>query len=83
MVSRAVAPLKDLWNWSKPLIKKVKSNLPEKKQEANYLPGLICLKGGDLAEEIQDSNTRPHVLPIKKIFDEPFFDEKYLLYVKK
>lgn len=83
VVSRAVAPLKDLWNWSKPLIKKVKSNLPEKKQEANYLPGLICLKGGDLAEEIQDSNTRPHVLPIKKIFDEPFFDEKYLLYVKK
>lgn len=83
VVSRAVAPLRDLWKWSKPLIKKAKTNLPEKKLEANYLPGLICLKGGDLAAEIQESDTRPNILPIKGIFDELFFDEKYLLYVKK
>ncbi len=35
VVSRAVAPLKDLWHWSKPLLKK--------RDQPN---GLICLKGG-------------------------------------
>src|SRR6188472_3591732 len=42
VVSRAVAPLKDLWRWSKPLLKK--GNTRE------FHNGLICLKGGDLAQ---------------------------------
>ncbi|HMR82130.1 MAG TPA: 16S rRNA (guanine(527)-N(7))-methyltransferase RsmG [Niabella sp.] len=79
VISRAVAPLKDLWNWSKPLIQK--SNT-ERSNDAPA-PGLICLKGGDLAKEIQESGTRPYVTPIKDIFEEPFFEEKYILYVPK
>lgn len=79
VISRAVAPLKDLWHWSKPLIKK--SNT-ERSNDAPA-PGLICLKGGDLAKEIQESGTRPYATPIKDIFDEPFFEEKYVLYVPK
>src|SRR6478672_4105240 len=43
-VSRAVAPLKDLWTWSKPLLKNPKSKIPDPESS----PGLICLKGGDL-----------------------------------
>ncbi|MES2429453.1 MAG: 16S rRNA (guanine(527)-N(7))-methyltransferase RsmG [Bacteroidota bacterium] len=70
VISRAVAPLKDLWFWSKPLLKKGVSP-----------GGLICLKGGDLAKEIQESNCKPRVWEIEKIFDEPFFKEKYLLNV--
>ncbi len=70
VVTRAVAPLKDLWHWSKPLLKKGK--LPN---------GLICLKGGDLAQEIAESNCRPRVWELKDIFDEPFFKEKILLQV--
>ena len=70
VVSRAVAPLKDLWYWSKPLLKKGKS--PN---------GLICLKGGDLAKEISESNCKPRVWEIEKIFAEPFFKEKFLLHV--
>lgn len=70
VVSRAVAPLKDLWRWSKPLLKKgVAPN------------GLICLKGGDLTKEIADSLCRPRVWEIEKIFEEPFFSEKFLLHV--
>ncbi len=70
VVSRAVAPLKDLWRWSKPLLKKGQS--PN---------GLICLKGGDLTKEISESTCRPRVWEIEKIFVEPFFKEKFLLHV--
>jgi 16S rRNA (guanine527-N7)-methyltransferase len=75
VVSRAVAPLKDLWRWSKPLLKKVRPD------NTNDAPGLICLKGGDLAAEISESNCRPRVEEIYEIFNEDFFKEKYLLYV--
>jgi 16S rRNA (guanine527-N7)-methyltransferase len=75
VVSRAVAPLKDLWYWSKPLLKKKPVDQPKK------ITGLICLKGGDLSKEISESMTRPKIWPVDKIFEEEFFKEKYLLYV--
>lgn len=120
VVSRAVAPLKDLWRWSKPLLKskesgvrsresgvgsqKIKDRSPEagvRRREAvsspdndseftthdsrltTYSPGLICLKGGDLAVEIQESNTRPRLMEIKEIFKEGFFKDKFILYVPR
>lgn len=75
VISRAVAPLKDLWYWSKPLLKKRPIDHPKK------LSGLICLKGGDLSAEISESRLRPRVWEINKIFSEEFFNEKYILYV--
>lgn len=77
VVSRAVAPLGDLWRWSRPLIRKNKDS-----EDPN---GLICLKGGDLSKEIHESGCKPFVWEVEKIFPEPFFQEKYLLYqpVKK
>ncbi|HXL58877.1 MAG TPA: 16S rRNA (guanine(527)-N(7))-methyltransferase RsmG [Chitinophagaceae bacterium] len=72
-VSRAVAPLKDLWKWSKPLLKKGNGQeLPD---------GLISLKGGDLAQEIYESGLRPRMIAIEEIFEEESFKEKYLLHV--
>lgn len=76
VVSRAVAPLKDLWYWSKPLLKKRPIDQPKK------ISGLICLKGGDLSKEISESGLRPTAWEIKKIFEEEFFKEKYILYVR-
>ncbi|MDQ2720762.1 MAG: 16S rRNA (guanine(527)-N(7))-methyltransferase RsmG [Bacteroidota bacterium] len=73
VVSRAVASLKDLWYWSKPLLKKKPINQPKK------LTGLICLKGGDLSKEIAESSCRPKVWEIEKIFEDEFFKEKYIL----
>ena len=75
VVSRAVAPLKELYYWSKPLLTKKPVNEPKR------INGLICLKGGDLAREIAESNTRPRIWGIDTIFDELFFKEKYILYV--
>jgi len=72
-VSRAVAPLKDLWRWAKPLLKKG--------NEATFSNGLVCLKGGDLAQEIYESNLKPNVVRISELFKEPYFEEKFLLHV--
>lgn len=83
-VSRAVAPLKDLWKWSKPLLKgsgyKIRDTGGE---EIIFKPGLICLKGGDLAQEISDSGVRPKMIQISSLFKEDYFLEKYMLYVRK
>jgi len=84
-MSRAVAPLKDLWKWSKPLIRRnvpaAKDNNNRQAATGNHQSGLICLKGGDLAQEISESGTRPHVMDISEIFPEEYFKEKYILYV--
>lgn len=80
VVSRAVAPLKELWRWSKPLLKKGSAN---SKDEFSQHPGLICLKGGDLALEIQESGTRPRLMEIKEIFEEEFFQDKFIVYVPR
>jgi 16S rRNA (guanine527-N7)-methyltransferase len=74
VISRAVAPLKDLWRWSKPLLKKNKDV-----QQPN---GLICLKGGDLTQEIFESGCKPMVWSIEQRFPLEFFKEKYMLYVR-
>jgi len=73
VVSRAVAPLKDLHTWAKPLLKK-----PSPQPTPN---GLICLKGGDLSAEIAESNTHPRIMELSEIFDREYFKEKYLLHV--
>ncbi len=77
VISRAVAPLGELWQWSKPLLRKNKG-----REEHPGIPnGLICLKGGDLAREISGSGCKPSIWDIETIFPEPYFKEKYLLYV--
>lgn len=80
-VSRAVAPLKDLLRWSKPLLKNSRFVIKSSENEEEvYRSGLICLKGGDLAQEISESNARPKSIEINHLFDEEYFKEKYLLY---
>jgi len=84
-ISRAVAPLKDLWQWSRLLLRKKPAgeglalHAPER---VIIPPGLICLKGGDLVKEIADSGTRPAIIKIHNIFQEAFFADKYILYVR-
>ena len=77
-VSRAVAPLKELIKWSRPLIKN--SSGKATVNGISVAGGLICLKGGDLSQEIHDSGVNPRIMEINSIFNEPFFEEKYILY---
>lgn len=75
-VSRAVAPLGELWGW-------IRNSLRKGRMSDEFANGLICLKGGDLTEEIRQSGLRPHLFPVIDIFDEPSFDTKYVVYVPR
>lgn len=76
-VSRATAPLDHLWNWHR-------RNATSIAHEPGEWPtGLICLKGGDLADEIasvESPSTRVTVEPVG--FQEPFFSDKYVVTVR-
>jgi 16S rRNA (guanine527-N7)-methyltransferase len=77
-VSRAVAPLGELWKWINPVIRKG--------QKSEELPnGLVCLKGGDLGKEIEESGLKKVVRAwsVHNIFPEPAFEEKYVIYVPR
>lgn len=74
VVSRAVMRLDELL----PLIKK---NV-KKESKNGYPNGLICLKGGDLTSETSRIKNQPIEEDLKKMFDEPFFDTKKLVYVQ-
>lgn len=88
VVSRAVAPLKELWRWSRPLLRKkdestqmTDDSLTAVNRQRSTVNGLICLKGGDLAQEISESGTRPRVMEIYDIFPETYFKEKFIVYL--
>lgn len=77
VVNRAVEPLFDLHRHTYKFVKKGWFN-----DEPN---GMISLKGGDLNEEIQTlrmkiRNIKVRQIPIKKYFQEPFFETKSLIY---
>lgn len=76
VVSRAVAPLGDLWKWSRHLLHTSKAGAEPEQRSA-----LVCLKGGDLAQEISNSGLKPAVWEIHQLFPRPFFEEKYILTV--
>ncbi len=81
VVSRAVAPLQELWRWSVPILKK-KPAVP--RSGGDDLPvahGLICLKGGDLSEEIAASGQRPRMMEVYELFPREFFRNKYILHL--
>ena len=77
-VSRAVAPLGDLWKWSNHLIRRGQ-------RCAGFTNGLVCLKGGDLDTEIKESGVEDVVQAWKvdDIFQEPCFADKYVIYVPR
>ncbi|ASZ14670.1 16S rRNA (guanine(527)-N(7))-methyltransferase RsmG [Chitinophaga pendula] len=82
VVSRAVAPLQDLWKWSKPVLRKsLQPDLRAAQEERDFRGRLICLKGGDLAQEISESGCRPLLTDIFELFPEPYFEQKYVVVV--
>lgn len=72
VVSRAVMTLPDLIRASQHLVgSKNRNKLPN---------GLICLKGGDLANEIAASRRDILDVPLTDYYTEPYFQTKHLLY---
>ncbi len=73
VVSRAVMQLPDL-------IRLTKKNISPKSK--NAMPnGFLCLKGGDMTNEVRAFHNIAEVQPISDWFDEEWFKGKYLIYV--
>ena len=83
IVSRAVAPLKDLWSWSLPILKAKGQGKWAIADDEQVHGGLICLKGGNLTGEIKESGLSPMAWKIDHIFQEESFKEKFILAVKR
>ena len=72
VVSRAVAPVADLVGWSRG---KISGN-----SRHSIKNGLICLKGGNLDEEL--SGIRKYQkLAVADFFSDEYFSEKYVVYI--
>ena len=74
ILSRAVAPLADLLFWTKDKLN------PENNNELSN--GWICLKGGDLSDELSKIKKHIRSYSISEWFDEPFFETKKIIYVR-
>ena len=73
VVSRAVMPLPDL-------VKIVRKNIG--KTQRNALPnGIICLKGGDLQSETAPFKRIVETQELTSWFQEPWFRQKYCIYL--
>lgn len=77
VVSRAVAKIALLKQWSFPLIHE---------DHKNKVPnGLICLKGGNLKKELAELSKKDSFdrYSINKYFNRPYFEEKQLIYLQR
>ena len=78
VLSRGVASLHKLMVWGQKFLKK---------KHEHVLPnGILALKGGDISAEVRDlpgkGKEYTEVFPIRNFFQEPFFDEKWVVYVQ-
>lgn len=73
-ISRAVAAFPRLLNW-------VKSKIKQKPHNHELKNGLICLKGGDLSEELKGFEKKIQLNFLSEYFEEPFFETKKVVYM--
>lgn len=75
VVSRAVADLPTFlgWTWDK-ITPGNRSAIPN---------GVLCLKGGNLSEELKGVRQKSRVIAIADFFCEEFFETKKIVYVEK
>lgn len=72
-VSRATAPLNELYRW---VFKKIS------RKQINAIPnGIICLKGGDIKEELRPFKGRTEVVQLSDYFKEDFYETKNLVFL--
>ncbi len=73
VVSRAVMPLPDL-------VKLIRKNIA-RRQLNSIGNGLLCLKGGNVDEEVRPFKKYAEVTPLSQWFEEEWFKEKRLIYL--
>jgi 16S rRNA (guanine527-N7)-methyltransferase len=75
IVSRAVAPIREMLGWTRKLIMPGGYNTLKN--------GWLLLKGGDLTEEIKESGVRAQEFSLSDHFEEEFFVTKKLVYIAR
>ena len=73
IVSRAVADFSKLYNWTRNIFSNDNIN--------TLSNGLLCLKGGDVSEELKDFQKRVQVYELQDYFKEEFFETKKVIYL--
>ncbi len=73
VVSRAVTRLKEFYGWVR-----YKVNKPYNNKLRN---GILYLKGGELAEELQEAGVKNKIFHLSDYFEEEFFDTKKVVYI--
>ena len=74
VVCRAVTRMKPFLHWVSKSIHKKHQNLFEN--------GILALKGGDLSEELKETNKHYRTTSISTYFQEDFFETKQVVYLK-
>lgn len=75
VVSRAVTDMSTFVTWIWGMI--------ERGQRGTLPNGILCLKGGDLAEELALTRKRWDIFDVSRFFDEEFFETKKVVYTPK
>lgn len=73
VVTRAVARLKLLLQWCR--------NRTKSESNHSIFNGLLALKGGNLQDELTETRLGHALYPLTDYFQEPFFQEKYVVYM--
>ena len=73
VVSRAVAPLRELFIWTKDKIRN--------SSQHDVKNGLLCLKGGALEEEVEELQRASFEFALSDYFEEEFFATKKVVHV--
>jgi 16S rRNA (guanine527-N7)-methyltransferase len=76
VVTRAVADASKLLNWGRPLLKRKHLNA--------YPNGIIALKGGAVREELKALPRHEYfeIHSLSGVFPDPYFGEKYVVYIQ-
>lgn len=90
-VSRATAPLADLWAWTRPwVLAAAEGNTPRSGAPVHRAPwcaGLVCLKGGNLETEVEEMNARfllpeMHTTGLQELYGRPEWTGKVIVEVR-
>ena len=87
-VSRATAPLVDLWSWSERIYTGNEPALEDAKDPEVWKSGLITLKGGDLTAEVDAlkqvyPDVRVESWPLQPLLRSSYFRQKSMMHVSK
>jgi 16S rRNA (guanine527-N7)-methyltransferase len=73
IISRAVTALPTFTKWVLPLISNIQKN--------DLQNGILYIKGGDIAKELNQIKFSNKIYPINQFFDEAYFDTKKVIHI--